>query len=280
MVREINSIRFTSLPNQDHKVWRRPKSFTFVNEISQVPLSDSEILLTSHYLPIAIDVVEEGLQVVAVTTPKFQRSPLIGPEGQWQRGYMPIAFRCLPFRTISGARKNETLEMAVNLNEEDETVLPIFSIDGSLSPPVARIATLLHRLEEGKQVLQKAAEKLLIADVLTSFQMTSLTGAAPIPSRLLTVDRNKLEAMSKSRAAHLVNHDFLPMDLAAACIFSQRLMPKLFSIATNSIQADERPKIVPVGIDDLMISLQDIKIDESELFSFEQFEKKSRRHGE
>ena len=280
MVREIEPIRFTSLPNHDNKVWRRLRAFAFVNEISQVPLSDSEILLTSHHLPIAIDYVDDGLQVVAVTTPRFLRSPLIGPDGQWQRGYMPIALRCLPFRIIPGARRNESLEVAVNLDESDGPTLPIFSTDGSLSPVIEHIAALLRRLEEGKQALQRAAEKLLIADVLTPFQMARLPGTAPLPSRTLTVDRNKLGALSKFRAAHLVSDGFLPIDLAAACIFSQRLMPKLISVATSPIQAEERHKIIPAGVDELMTALKDGQIDDSEMFSFERFEEMSRLHDE
>src|SRR5215813_13650899 len=94
----VEPIRFTALAGAQRETWRRPASFAFARQISQIPLSDSELLLTSHHLPIAIDYVDDRLQVVAITSSQFQRAPVVGADGRWQKGYMPIALRCLPFR--------------------------------------------------------------------------------------------------------------------------------------------------------------------------------------
>jgi hypothetical protein len=274
---DIEPIRFISLPNGEKTSWRRLASYDFVNKISQIPVSDSELLLASHHLPIAIDSVNDGLQVVAITTSRFQRSPLIGADGQWQRGYLPIALRCLPFRAALGTSEAQQLEVAVNLAEVEGSALPIFSTDGSLSPEVERLRVLLRRLEQGKRQLQRAAEKLFIADVLTPFQMARLPGTPPARSRALTADLNKLAALSNSRAAHLAKDGFLPIDLAAACIFSQRLMPKLISVATGPSQSEAAQRTDTS--EPLLAALKsEVRIDGSELFSFELFDEMSRRH--
>lgn len=279
MASNTEPIRFTAVADKQKTVWRRPKSFAIVGEISQIPLSDSELLLTSHYLPIAIDYVNDRPRVVAITNPRFQRAPAIGPNGQWLKGYLPIALRCLPFRSTPKPAENTVLEIALNLEEADEPGAPVFAADGKLSAAVNQIAALLQRLEDGKLELQRAAEKLLIADVLTPFQMTKLTSAKAAQSRSLTVDRNKFGALSNSRVAHLVRDGFLPIDLAAACIFSQRLLPMLVSVETGGAPADNRARVIHTGIDELTTAFGlDVQVDDSELFSFEQFEEVSRRY--
>jgi hypothetical protein len=274
---EFEPIRFARLPASEKKVWRRPKSFEFANHISQVPLADSELLLTSHHLPIAIDYVDDRLQVIAIIKSQFLRSAAVGANGQWRRGYLPIALRCLPFRAVAGSSETERLEVALNLDEAEGTALPIFAADGSLAPEVSQIGKLLERLERGKRQLQKAAETLLIAGVLSPFQLARLPDTV-VSSRALTVDRNKLSALSNSRAAHLAKDSFLPIDVASACIFSQRLMSNLVSVVT---EPDQIPGQEPCAEarDSVLAGLRsNVRIDESQLFSFELFEEMSRRY--
>ena len=277
-MQNIEPITFSGLTGNENNTWQRPTSFAFVNELSYLPLSDSELLLTCHYLPIAIDYVDDALQVVALTMPRFQRSPLINLKGQWQRPYLPIALRCLPFRASPGTMAEE-LEMANNLDKADHPKIPIFTEDGSLSPEVEKIKALLRRLEQGKRALQKAAEKLLIAGVLTPFQMARITGTAEVCSPALTIDRNKFEALSHVRAAHLVTDGFLAVDIAAACIFSQRLLPHLISVVVDPV--DKSQSALANGTDEYLTGLKaQVHVDGSELFPFELFKKMSCRHDE
>jgi hypothetical protein len=115
--------------------------------------------------------------------------------------------------------------------------------------------------------------------VLTPFQMTKLAAARVAHPRSLTVDRNKFASLSNSRAAHLVRDGFLPIDLAAACMFSQRLLPTLVSVDTGGAPADDRERKIHTGFDELATTFGlDVQVDDSELFSIEKFERVSRRH--
>jgi hypothetical protein len=273
-------IRFAPLAEAGRTSWRRPRLFEFASVISQIPLSDSEILLTSHHLPIAIDYADEGLHVVAITHPRFQRTPAIDADGRWQKGYMPIALRCLPFRNVRAGGGKQCLEIALNLAEAPEQAgAPVFAADGGLSAEVTQIAALLSLLEEGKRRLQAAAEKLLIADVLAAFQLGSLPHGSAEKTRSFTVDRNKFSALSNARMAHLGRDGFLPIDLAVACIFSQRLMPTLVSVATDEQSGVRRA--IETRYEDITPPLRaNVQIDDSELFSFQRFAETDRRHGE
>jgi hypothetical protein len=222
--------------------------------------------LSSHHLPIAIDLVDGRLQVIAITTPQFQRAPLTDGEGRWLRGYAPIALRCLPFRSAPD-RDGEALEIAVNLGELGGPALPLAEADGSPTQEVKQIAGLLRRLEIGKRRLQAAAEKLLIADVLAPFQSVRLPGAAAVRSRALTVDRNKFAALSNRRVAHIASDSFLAIDLATACLFSQRLTPGLISVATEPKRTTDGDRIEEITVE----FRPGVQIDDSELFSFELF---------
>ena len=261
---DANPITFEPVEFQPSITWRQISSFAFVGRLPQIPLSDSELLQSSHHLPLAIDCSSDRLQVVAITAGPFQRTPLLNTEGRWQRGYTPIALRCFPFR-YSGS----TLEIATNAGAETDTTLPLLSSDGSATPEIKNIIALLRRLEVGKQRLHAAAERLLIAGVLTPFQMMKLPDTA-ILSPLLTVDRNKFNALSDRRIAQIARDDFLPLDVAAACLFSQRLTPAAISVAKKSADIGEPSRAT--GQTDIEFG-SGIELDDSELFSFETFDR-------
>lgn len=270
MTETFKPITFSLVANSANRGWRRPGSFTFANHISQIPLSNTELLLTSHHLPVAIDYFEDRPRVVAIVNSRFQRTPAITPDGRWRKGYMPIALRCLPFRLAGGAGAN-ALEIAVNLAETDGPEKPLFTPQSSLTPEVQRIEALLRLLEEGKEQLQKAAEKLLIADVLRPLRFSDRN--SDVSPRTFTVDQNKFGALAHARLAYIVRDSFLPIDLAAACIFSQRLMATLVSVASDDEGRKGANSAVPALTLDILTALKlDVEVDDSELFSFERFE--------
>jgi hypothetical protein len=254
--------------------WRRPRSFAFVQEMPHVPLSGAEILSAAHHLPVVVEYGRGGTSVVAITDPQLHRCPLTAADGKWLYGPLPIHLQCLPFRLSGGPGEEARLEVAIDPADADHPPQAMFSPDGALSPEVGEIVALLRRLEHGKQLLQRAAKMLLAADVLTFFQPANLTGK--MPHQYLTVDRSKFAALSNSRVAHLVRDSFLPLDLAAACILSQRLMPTLIPVATPALHGLSPDKLIQSGIDGLLSNLSvSAGVDDRGLFSFPHHESKS-----
>lgn len=265
---DANPITFRRVRFEAATAWHPVSSFSFVNRLQQIPLSDSELLQSSHHLPIAIDCSDGVLQVVAITADQFQRNPLLSADGQWQRGYVPIALRCFPFR-CSG----ETIEIATDTGVDADTTLPLLSSDGSATPEIKSIVALLRRLEAGRQRLHAAAERLFIADVLAPLQMMKVPGAAELSS-LLTVDRKKFDSLSARRIAQISREDFLPFDLATACLFSQRLTPAAISVAREL--TDVSASVHPVEQTGALFA-SGTELDDSDLFSFETFNKVNQR---
>lgn len=260
-----NPIRFERIRLDADTKWQRPASLAVVDRLGSITISDSELLQSSHHLPIAIDHVDDRLQVVALTAPQFQRAPLLDADGRWQRGYAPIALRCLPFRSAAG--EDGALEMASDIGPPAGPPLAALGADGAPTHEIKEIVALLRRLETGRRRLQAAAETLLIADVLAPFQVARLPGIAAVRSRALTVDRNKFAALSHQRAAHIAKDDFLAIDLAVACLFSQRLTPGLVSVVTEPRPVADIDKAGNFALD----FRPSAQLDDSELFSFELF---------
>jgi len=261
-------IQFKPIADVLPPVWHKPASLAFAQQVSQIPISDSELLLTSSCLPIAIDCISDRPRVVAIIDQRFQRNPVIGPNGQWQKGYLPIALRSLPFRLPSGSAGN--IEMAVNLPHKDEQGRPLFADQGQPSPEVAAIAAMLRRLEEGKQLLQQAAAQLLIAGVLTPIRL----GRTPSgeTGRSFTVSRDQFNTLSGTRAALLAKDSFLAIDLAVACIFSQRHLATLVSVTAAAATTADAPGLPSPTIEDFINPVRlTAYVDDESLFSFEQY---------
>ena len=96
-------LHFEALGDGPGDVWRRPRQFRFLDRVGTVPLSDSELLQTSLYLPLAVQEGAGTHEVVAVVHPDFLARPPVRAGGRWGQFYMPIALRCLPFRRAGQA---------------------------------------------------------------------------------------------------------------------------------------------------------------------------------
>jgi hypothetical protein len=263
-------IQFKPLASVSPAVWRKPTSFAFAQHVSQIPLSDSELLLTSSSLPIAIDCISDRPRVVAIIDQRFQRAPVIGSNGQWQKGYLPLALRCLPFRLAGGTSDSGAIEMAINLPHGGEPESPLFAGPGQLSSEIAAIVTLLRRLEDGKQRLQQAASQLLIAGVLTPIRLGRGSGGEN--GRSFTVSREQFSALSGTRAALLAKDNFLAIDLAVACIFSQRHLATLVSVAPESATTSDASVAASPAMDEFISPARlNIHVDDQALFSYEQY---------
>lgn len=270
MPQPTQTIEFLPVTADTPGTWRRPDTLGFIDALGPLMLSDTELLLTSHHLPIAIDHVNGRLEVVAMTAPQFQRAPLVNKDGHWQRGYVPMALRSLPFRLSVNDAGAETLEIA-DAVQSNGPEIALRDAEGGFSGDIRQIVGFLRKLETGRQKLRAAAAKLLIADVLVPFRLANVPGAGSAHLRALTVDQNRFAALSGRRAAHLARDDFLAIDLASACLFSQRLMPGPISVASDSRrQAATREGVSDDAILDFRPTAQ---LDDSELFSFELFSK-------
>ncbi|MCB8836491.1 SapC family protein [Aurantimonas sp. VKM B-3413] len=186
-----------------------------------VPIGDSELLLCSHFLPLAILPRSEGAQVVALLSSAYT-NVAVYEDDAWQPGYKPIALRCLPFGLTPGSGSIAS-RLTIRTNHlVEKGGKPLFGSDGTLAPEVKATATLLARWEAGANRLAHAADRLMSADLLLPVRSTARHRHGAMDDSLLTIDLGKLTGFSKFRAAALARPDALAVELAAALKFSLR----------------------------------------------------------
>ena len=119
----------------------------------------------------------------------------------------------------------------------------MFSDNGAPGTEVKNTLALLRRLEEGKKQLSDAASQLLIAGVLTPIRLGRQVAADT--GRSFTVSRELFNALSGPRVALLAKDSFLPIDLATACIFSQRHLATLVSVKPPGVGSGRHVLLLP-----------------------------------
>lgn len=268
-------LRFEPLRDWRDGTWRRPRQFRFLDRLGFVPLSDSELLQTSLYLPLA---VREGVgtyEVVAVVHPAFLAQQPLRTDGRWRLSYMPIALRCLPFRNGDRVATGEaTLEMAADLEADDDSVVLPLTENGRMQQDLARLISLLDRLEKGKARLSSAAASLVAADLLVPLVSTDAGNALAADVKLLVIDPQRLRKLTPSRTVALAADSFLPLDLATAFVFSSRLWaPNLAPDRTTMDDNGQTPAVDPawLGQNAQAAFAIELRIDDSSLFSFDTF---------
>ena len=270
-------LHFEALGGGPGEVWRRPRQFRFLDRVGTVPLSDSEFLQTSLYLPLAVQEGAGTHEVVAVVHPDFLARPPVRAGGRWGQFYMPIALRCLPFRHAGQAAGSiSRLEIATDLDADDDAVVrPLLADNGRMHQDLAGVVSLLDRLERGKARLASAAASLVAADLLVPLTSTNPENALAVDVKLLVIDPRRLRRLTPARTVALAADGFLPLDLATAFTFSSRLWASNLAPGRSTDDDAQIATVDPAlfGQHAQGAFAIELRIDDSSLFSFDIFVK-------
>lgn len=260
-------IEFKNLAELPDTHWKPPQTYDFLGAFPYVPVADTELLLSAHHFPIAISCGETGPEVVLVLDATFLRTRVTDARGRWQRSYVPLAIRTLPFRLDPGGAENPAIQASAALGLLGNQGHRLLEPDGSQSRELAAVRTLLETLRSGRERLRRAAERLILADLLCTIMPPGGRKTSPA---LLTVDGNQLERLSPNRAAALISDGVAEMDLAIACRFSQRHFGEAITWQPEqaSDEAVPDPHFYIKGMDALPVVL-----DSSHLFSIHMLER-------
>jgi len=250
--------------------WSRPKTYSFLRDWKHVPISDSELLQVSHHLPVGVRVENDLPVVVAILDPGYHRTPVLDSRGRWRPPYVPLVLRCLPFHLAGDGEPSEAdLRVAENLGlvgpqGENAVATP----DGRISAQTRSVFKALCEARAGQQRLSAAADKLLIAGSLMAFESTGPDGPDLGEAAFLTVNARQFDSLSGLRLCAAVRDDFLALELAGACLFSQRHLPP--QVGTRSEPSAEPASLYDIAADlDYVIrGIQKIgvNLDSSDLF--------------
>jgi hypothetical protein len=260
-------IRFHPVCNSGVERWSKPRRFDFLDRLPVAPIADTELLHLAHYCPVVISLTDDGPRVLILLDPALMLTAQADRSGRWRPPYVPIALRGLPF--WPGTKPAEVHVAPELVAEAGDEGFALLDASGDPSEQFATIVAWIERLQLGMRRLSEAVKVLVAADLLTPLEVQR-TGV-PEPTGYLTVSPDKLNALSNARVAALTTDRCLPLDLAAACLFSRRLLARQVRLqkaqdveitvpAENSKEIDF---VKPLDIG--------VKLDTSPLFSFELF---------
>ncbi len=87
-VREIAHLRLALPP---HDRW--------IDELTWIPASATEIHLASRYYPIAVRMEDQKPRLGLIVGRRYLVHALLDPAGTWRGAYRPVRLRCFPFES-------------------------------------------------------------------------------------------------------------------------------------------------------------------------------------
>lgn len=253
-----------------------PEDHRFISDQAWLPLSRTELQLTAHHHAIAIRFHDGIPSIGIILKEQYLNRPLLNAAGQWQGTYKPISLRCFPLRIgESGSGPLQELEIPAESNFlAAEGGTPITEDQGRPSRTVTTIYQLLRLLRDGQSSMPATLDHLLIANLLVPLRRPDGEDGGPDQPAFYVVDAGRFAALGKRALAAMARHSFASVDVAVACLFSQKLirpdcLPKYdqMDIPTATAPPPGEYARSAFGLDDLKLAL-----DDSELFSFDDLE--------
>jgi hypothetical protein len=244
--------------------------YGFIDRVSWIPLAESEFHLAAHFVPIAFNLDPQGPAVGALLDAEYQLHPLVSEEGKWLRGYQPLALRCLPFRFSNVVSDDplEALEVCSDLGLTSSlSGTPILGPDGRLTRSLAATHRSLIKIRNTRRKLLAAVDHLIMANLLMPLRNRSASASGDDGTRLYIVDGDRFHKTSARILAAMARQRFWSVDLAMACLFSQRLLKPEFRSGTSPtekppiVSRDEQAELTALGLN------PDLALDDTALFS-------------
>ena len=256
-VREIAHLRL-ALPQHDR----------WIEQLSWIPASPTEIHLASRFYPIAVRMEDQQPRLGLIVGQRYLAHALLNSAGKWRGAYRPVGLRCLPFEAPD-IGDNPLSDIRIDANSE--YLSPISGaplVDGTMQP--SRMLTELHRLfsllKHGQRTLAGVLDQYLVGGLLVPLT----DGDAPVSDRgqpLYVINPARLAQMENAGLAAMARHDFLSVDVAIACQFSlQNLRPEYRpKDAGHYGRRGTEPAIL--AMDTTMIDDLSLVLDDGELIS-------------
>ena len=233
-----------------------------------VPLSHTEMQIASLHFPIAIRMEEASPTLGLVLDDAYLRRPVLDPKGKWRGGYQPLAVRCAPLR-CSAAGGDPLRDIMIAFPSDyivERGGTPVIDESGAPSPFVRTVHRFFGLLQASREKFSEAIDQLFIGNLLVPLDPSNANG-----SRLYLVDGTRFAALEKRALAAMARQRFTALDVAAACLSSQRLLHDRYRprpIATAAVAQYAQP----LSYDHFLGKDFELALDDDELISLAEFE--------
>jgi hypothetical protein len=256
-VREIAHLRL-AMPSHDR----------WIDELTWIPASPSEIHLASRYYPIAIRIEDQQPQLGLIVGQRYLMHGLLDPSGKWRGAYRPVRLRCFPFEA-GNIGEDPLSDILIGADSEylsPTSGTPIVDGAGRPGQTLAELHRLFKLLKRGQESFAVPLDQYLVGGLLVP--LADGDGAASDQGRpLYVINPVRFAQMENAGLAAMARHDFLAVDLAIACQFSlQNLRPEY---RPKDAARHGRHGIEPAlsGMDTTMIDDLSLVLDDGELIS-------------
>lgn len=256
-VREIAHLRL-AMPSHDR----------WIDELTWIPASATEIHLAARYYPIAVRIEDQKPRLGLIIGRRYLAHALLDPTGIWRGAYRPVGLRCFPFEAPD-IGDNPLSDILIDADCEYLSSNSGTAIVDEAGRP-GRALTELHRLfsllKRGQESFGHALDQYLVGGLLVPLT----DGDAPATDHgqpLYIVNPARFAQMEHAGLAAMARRDFLSVDVAIACQFSlQNLRPEYRPKDTGR---HGRPVIEAFspGMDTTMIDDLSLVLDDGELIS-------------
>jgi hypothetical protein len=256
-VREIAHLRLV-LPQHDR----------WIDELTWIPASPSEIHLASRYYPIAVRIEDQKPQLGLIVGRRYLAHGLLDPAGKWRGAYRPVRLRCFPFET-SEIGEDPLTDILIDPDADHLSPTSGVSIVDEAGRP-GQMLIELHRLfkllKRGQESFAAALDQYLVGSLLVPLadgDAAALDHGHPLyiinPARFAQMENGGLAAMAR--------HDFLAVDIAIACQFSlQNLRPE-YRPKDAGRHGRHHSEPASSGMDTTVIDDLSLVLDDGELIS-------------
>jgi hypothetical protein len=256
-VREIAHLR---LAPPQHDRW--------IDELTWIPVSPTEIHLASRYYPLAVRIEDQKPQLGLIVGQRYLANALLDPAGKWRGAYRPVGLRCFPFEAPD-IGDDPLSDILIDADSEYLSATSGAVIVDQADRPGGTL-TELHRLfrllKHGQASFAGALDHYLVGGLLVP--LTDGEGPASDNGRSLhVVNPASFAQMENTGLAAMARHGFLGVDIAIACQFSlQNLRPEYRPKDTGRHGRQGTESALP-GFDTTMIDDLSLVLDDGELIS-------------
>jgi hypothetical protein len=256
-VREIAHLRLALPP---HDRW--------IDELTWIPASATEIHLASRYYPIAVRMEDQKPQLGLIVGQRYLVHALLDPAGTWRGAYRPVRLRCFPF-VSADIGDNPLSDILIDADSEylsPTSGVPLIDEAGRPGRTLIELHRLFTLLKRGQESFAGVLDQYLVAGLLVPLS----DGDAPAADHgqpLYVVNPARFAQMENAGLAAMARHDFLGVDMAIACQFSlQNLRPEYRPKDTGRHGRQGAEPILS-GMDTTMIDDLSLVLDDGELIS-------------
>jgi SapC protein len=251
-----------------HRRLALPADDRWVDDLTWIPVSATEIHLASRYYPLAIRFDARKPLLGLIVDQRYIMHPLLDPAGRWRGAYRPIGLRCFPFAapTIGDDPLSDIVIEADSPYLSETAGTSILDDTGRPGRLLNELHRLFHLLKRGEESFAGMLDQYLIGGLLVPLadpDRPDANGDRPLyvldPTRFLHMEHAAFGAMAR--------HSFLSVDIAVACVFSlQNLRP---DYRPKDAGRTRHPRLSSMPLAPDMIAIDDLPLalDDGELIS-------------